>query len=208
MRLGSRIPTEEVLLEFAEAELDSLNYGVGYERSLGRTVVDRLRVTRPSEWSTEERQRLIYTLGSMRGMFILPLLALEPEWSEGTLESSELANLRATLGAWWGDLSPELDLATFISAFEAGKDAPGGGLRSKVSDLASGFDLSRMRGRPILLGEAETGPFTILEGTKRLMALTKRARDGLPVPNSIPIYVGLTPIMSDWMFYALPNPWK
>jgi hypothetical protein len=53
---------------------------------------------------------------------------------------------------------------------------------------------------PILWGHSRTGPFTILEGNKRLVAY---AATSTPPKMKIPVYVGLSPTRCIW---HLPDP--
>lgn len=200
MKLGQAVPTETVLLSFIEAELDSPNRRGGFVQALTAQGVESLLADGPSKWLVSQRQLLLYILGQIRGMFILPLLALAPKWFEATIQPSELSQHHATAGAWWGNLSPSWDLGGFIDSFEAGRDAPDGGFRAKVYDLAANFDPARQRGRPILVGSSPAGMLTVLEGTTRLLAILKRHRDGLDLPESFPVYCGLSPQADQWMF--------
>jgi hypothetical protein len=200
MKLGPVTPTETVLLSFVEAELDSPSRREGFVQAITTQGVESLLAEGPSKWPASQRQLLLYILGRIRGMFILPLLALTPQWFEATIQPSELSHHHSTAGAWWGNLSPNWDLGTFIDSFEAGLDTPEGGFRAKVYELASSFDLARQRGRPILVGPSEGGMLTVLEGTTRLLAILKRQRDGLDLPVSIPIYCGLSQQADQWMF--------
>jgi hypothetical protein len=200
MKLGGEVRTETVLLSFVEAELDSPNRRDRFVQALTIQGVASLLAAGPSNWSASQRQLLLYILGQVRGMFILPLLAQTPRWFEATIQPSELSTHHATAGAWWGNLSPNWELRAFIDSFEAGQDTPDGGFRAKVYELASKFDLTKQRGRPILVGSSEAGMLTVLEGTTRLLAVLKRQRDGLDLPEWIPIYCGLSPQADQWMF--------
>lgn len=200
MRLGPIVSAETVLLSFVEAELDSPSRRAGFVQALTSEGVASLLAAGPSKWPAGQRQLLLYILGQIRGMFILPILALTPQWFEAEISPSELSQHHATAGQWWGSLSPKWDLGTFIDSFEAGQDSPDRGFRAKVYALAAEFDLAKQRGRPILVGSSEAGVLTVLEGTTRLLAILKRQRDGSDLPASIPIYCGLSPEVDRWMF--------
>jgi hypothetical protein len=74
----------------------------------------------------------------------------------------------------------------------------------KVADrrpLALNSQPHRWIGSPILWGHAKPGPFTILEGNHRLVALARSGTSGF----AIPVFVGISPTPCVWHFEDPPN---
>jgi hypothetical protein len=191
MKTDRTATVEEVLLGFAEAELDQC-----LDPASAMFLLSKSAAT----WTLEERRAALMGLGGRRGVMLVPLLALEPKWSEATLPTGEVPSLRSTEGPWFAGLAPNWTLAEFVDSFARGKDSPDPGLKGKVRRLADTFDVAQLRGRPILVGDPGGGPLTVLEGTKRFLAIATRLNEGKPIPDPIPVYVGLTPQIGDWGF--------
>jgi hypothetical protein len=200
MRILAPVDGTTVHASFAEAELCSARWGPRFEKQLPSETVRRLRSTPGTSWSEEDRRLAIDGLESYRPGFFRSVTNLGAIWTDATVSPAEVPGLRVTAGSWWGGLSPKWDLPTLLDSFLAGKDTPEGDSAKRVSDLAKTFDESKCRGRPILVGKTVDGPFTILEGTTRLLAILTRSRSGLSVPDPISVYVGLTPRYAEWIF--------
>jgi hypothetical protein len=199
MKLIRQVQADTALLDFAASEMDSSRWRPHFERCIGAPQVLRLRSKGLENWTVEDQGLALRALDGVRGVMVRPLVGLEPEWWDAAVDLTELPACEATAGSWWGNLSPNWDLGSFIDSFEAGLDTPEPGYRKKVYDLAASFDADSMVGRPILVGEKPgVGALTVLEGTTRLLALLKRKRDGRSVPVTVGTYTGFTPRIDNW----------
>jgi hypothetical protein len=129
-----------------------------------------------------------------------PLLAKLPaaiSWQSGELQTTELAELRTIKNCGWNQLCPDNVLRNVIYPQLASNEA-----RQKIDGLLHsvrdpGFDKTL-----ILIGQSKSGPFTILDGNPRAVALFLNLRDGRSADGAIPIYLGLSPLMNLCLWFA------
>ncbi len=199
MRFGSRVTVTDVLSTFAEAEVSSPRYGRFYEKLLEPATLARLRAVPAVGWTDSDRAAAIRVLRSYRGGFIEPLLALGGKWLDGAVAVGELGDLRTTESPGFRILSADLRLLSLVVSIEVGgKDE--GNLGPAIRSLAAMPDSFAARGRPLLAGTSRRGPFVVAEGTTRLSAALLRSRAGAPVPEELPVYVGIQPRLREWGF--------
>jgi len=191
-------------LVLAEVELSSARWGGQFDALLDPEVARRLRSTSASLWMQRDRELVNRAFDSYRGGFLRSITALGVTWTEATISPGEISLLRVTAGPWWGGLTPAWDLATLLAAINRGRDTPDPTFSRGVRELTRSFDPAKVRGRPILVGQAAEGPLTILEGTTRLLAVLSKFGAKQLVPAAIPVYVGLTPRFGEWEFRGSP----
>jgi hypothetical protein len=194
MQIGKQVDRYTILRTFAEAESDSERWREKFERVLGPEGAGLLRNNRPADWSPDLRALSIAALLAYRG-FIVGLLDLPGDWFEASIRPQEIAGLQATTG--FAPITQTLRIGDTLDEFEKG-NLGDGGFNSDVKARSVGFDLARIRGRPVLAAETRDGPFTIVEGTTRLATMLFLNRTGRTFPDQIPIYIGIVPRLLRW----------
>lgn len=83
-----------------------------------------------------------------------------------------------------------------------------------IAELAEGdpknrldepFDLAKMQGKPMLVSYSAAGPWCVLEGTHRLVAIQRLVAAGTPPIESLEVIVGICEQATDWHMWR-PNP--
>ncbi|MGD0257257.1 MAG: hypothetical protein ABSB90_05180 [Thermoplasmata archaeon] len=200
VRVKSPAYGRAALATFAEAELDSSEYGKFFDRLIPPETLVVLRSRRSPRWSPEETSEAIAALMAYRGGFIQPFLDLKPEWHWAEVDIEGVAELRSTEQPGFLELAPNLDLGTMVASLEAGKETSDGSFARRYKELRTDFLPPAVRGRPILVAKAETGPFTVMEGTTRLCAMLGLHRAGAEVEAAILVYLAVTPLRDEWPF--------
>jgi hypothetical protein len=195
MRFGRAIDRYAILGTFAEAESDSERWRTKFEQTIGAPALAKLRGIRPADWPPYLRAVAMAALLAHRGGFVVGLLELPGDWFEATVMLDEIAALQATTG--FAQITPTLRIGDILDEFANG-NLGDGGFNSDVKVRSIGFDLSRIRGRPVLAAESRNGPFTIVEGTTRLATMLSLSRTGRTFPDPIPVYVGIVPWLLRW----------
>ena len=119
----------------------------------------------------------------------------------GELDSSELSNLRIMNYGPHTRLAPTRTLSAFAEKLDAQQAQPGeDGFGENYRIVRATFRFESVRGRPILVAETVSGPFTLLEGYTRLTVMTSMWRAGKIDSKPIPILLGVCPRLKEWSF--------
>lgn len=192
----------DLLWEFALAETQNdERHGRMYSQGLGPELFHRVRANRREELTRADWERLRTTVVATRPEYLSPLLSLELTWNTGWMETREIAELRTPGLNLFRSLAPSRGLAEFVTSLESGKPVSGLAVEENFRRIRPSFDLSRMLGAPVVIGERSTGPFTIVEGMTRLSVLCSRERHAELVPPGIRLIVGLGSRAKEWPFY-------
>jgi hypothetical protein len=194
------LPVEEdtVLASFAEAEFSSPRHGPRLAQLVTPAVLARLQGATSSSWTAMERGAAIAALFAYRGLFFRPISALDPAWSETTLEIGDLPDLRTTNLLGFRDLATDLRLGTLVGALESGRHTSDGDWERNYHQLRLEYDPNIVRGRPCLIAGQETGPYTVFEGTTRLCVLIALHNEGKLPSGRVLTYLGITPRRDEW----------
>jgi hypothetical protein len=195
------VSADGIFGQLAFAELSSPLLLEYYDREVGSARTAKLRGSAYEEWSPTDRAAVENAARKMRGGYLGPILALEPDWYVGLLDVSELARVRLIRLAAFSAIAPSRLLDQFVAALDAGRDTPGDRFGAKYRLLRPNFDPSRMRGLPILVAEMEEGPYTEVEGLTRMSCLLSRRTNGEVTPDSISAILGVSPRIRQWSFY-------
>jgi hypothetical protein len=149
--------------------------------------------------------RLKSAVLNVRFPILLDLLQLDIVWYGAELDPSDLPDVRIMNYEPHVRLAPSRTLSAFTAAIDAGQNPPG---ESEFSEsyrvVRDTFRSDSVRGRPILVAEAASGPFTLLEGYTRLTILTSLWSAG-KINFQIPILLGICPRLKEWHQYILLN---
>jgi hypothetical protein len=195
------VSSDGIFGQLALAELSSPLMLTYYDEEMGAARAARLRGSPHEEWSPADRAAVEGAARKMRGGYLDPILALEPDWYTGVLEVSELPRVRLIrLGAFLG-IAPNRRLDQFVAALDAGGDTSDDGFGEKYRLLRPNFDPARMRGLPILVAEREEGPYTEVEGLTRMSCPLSKMTRREAVPDSVSAILGVSPRICEWNFY-------
>jgi hypothetical protein len=195
------VSADAIFGQLALAELSSPLMLAYYDGEIGAARAARLRGSPYEEWSPVDRAAVEDAARKMRGGYLGPIMALEPDWYVGLLEVSELPKVRLIRLAAFSAIAPNRLLDQFVAALDAGRDTPDDGFGAKYRLLRPSFDPSRMRGLPILVAEVEEGPYTEVEGLTRMSCLLSKKTNGEAVPDSISAILGVSARIREWNFY-------
>jgi hypothetical protein len=201
MRRTGRATVRDLLWNFARAEFELPPQGPRHTQPI---LSDRLRegVARGARerFTRADWAQLREAVLSTRATIVSPLFTLVRSWFLAELEPDDLAKLRVMNLRIFTSLVPSRRLPDLAAALDRG-------VFPEVWDprhyrhLRAAFDLDRMYGLPIVVGERSAGPLIIVEGTTRLSVIaTKQARgewDGRPVPTLI----GVGAQLGTWEWY-------
>lgn len=123
-----------------------------------------------------------------------------------------LAHFLAHRTRWFVASCPVQDIGAInlCRYFERYPDLPGHPNIRTVAELAEcdpknrldePFDLAKMRGRPMLVSNTEAGPWCLLEGTHRLVAIHRLVDAGKAPFESFEIVVGICERARDWRMW-------
>jgi len=201
MRSLRAVSADAVFGQLALAELSSPLMLAYYDGEIGGQRAARLRGSPYEGWSPADRAAVEDAARKMRGGYLGPILALEPDWYVGLLDTSELPRVRLIRLAAFSAIAPSRLLDQFVAALDLGRDTPDDGFGAKYRLLRPIFDPSRMRGLPILVAEIEEGPYTEVEGLTRMSCLLSKKTKGEAVPDSISAILGVSSRIREWNFY-------
>ncbi len=173
------VGVEAVLRSFAIAELDRL-LGQSRQAAPAETRAFEERVVAGTA-TFAEWQQLLTGIVIARGPLLAFFLYRPTRWHEADCAHAALASVR--LIRYWQDQRPisSADVAELL------RNEPG-------EVLIRNFDRAKMRGRPILVGSSEAGPWYAIEGAHRLTTILSVG----PVLPEEPVYVGICPSLHEW----------
>ncbi len=194
---------DEVVAAWLRAEMDSPRFGHHLRLSdVDRQIIERPDLNDPAE-NALRRELLRYRDD------ILTTISQDTVWWEVELAAEDLSRLLAINYPAWEIYSG--GTGKLLKVAEAIRD----GIRPPADDPKVADGLAAIQenvrgiyrtladgksvGPLILLGQKATGPFTVIEGNKRVVALCWRhCLDIVPCP-AVPAYVGLTPAPCPWL---------
>lgn len=209
MNLADRRPTdrEDVLLEFAVAEVVSPCLGPGFARAVGDEFrLERLQTLPISEWTENDRAAAIRGVLGTRPGYADVVADRPQEWFSAATPVGELGEVRVIDHRPFVDIARSRRLADFVEALDEGADTQGDDFGEKYHKLRPVFDPAKMRGRPILVAQTDKGPFVEAEGLGRISCLYSMLRKCESVPSSLAVLVGLGPRIEEWGFFGKDLP--
>lgn len=129
-------------------------------------------------------------------------LPKDTEWFQVELESSDLNNIRVFPRAQWRKLAQGNFCVTEICdsiAAGTGRDAVGEKFLVKIENLRNDYQRSASLGAVLLIGQSESGPFTIIDGNHRLVAAILASPEMMN--QKLRLYCGLSPSMHKCCWY-------
>src|SRR6266581_2180645 len=160
------LPTSERDLwwNWAIAELDSTRFGEDFRSLIPIELQTKLRAGRRDVLTQSDWHELKGAVLKFRFPILLDLLQLGIDWYQGELDPSDLPDVRIMNYEPHVKLAPSRTLSTFAATLDAGRNPPGEGeFEVNYRTVRDTFSPDKIRGRPILVGEAASGPFTLLE---------------------------------------------
>jgi hypothetical protein len=106
-----------------------------------------------------------------RGPLLDGLLPIVTEWYAGGLPVGELSQLRIINFAPFVAVASCRMFERLVDHIETGRQIADTDLAENCRRISTGFDIGRMRGRPILVGETINGPYFLVEGYTRCSLL-------------------------------------
>lgn len=199
--LGSE---QDLWWNWAVAELDSARFGDAFRRWIPTDLQTRVLANRRDDLTVDDWAQLKTAVLNVRFPILLDLLLLGTDWYLGDLDSIELPSLRVMNYEPHVRLAPSRNLAALAKELDAGRNPPGEDeFGNNYRTIRDAFLLDRARGRPILVAEDSSGPFTMLEGYTRMTAMTSlAAAERIHIP-SVPILLGVCPRLHDWHQYGV-----
>lgn len=188
--------------EWGRAETDSLRFSDDLRAMMTKQIRGNLDANRRDSMSESEWRRLSDAIVRFRSPLLDGLNELGVTWLRATLMLGELCDLRLMSLPKFQAVSPTLLLSEFTTNLERGVMVPGDpGFMAGYRALRDGFDFTSLRGSPVLVCEARSGPYTILEGYTRLSALCTRHSQRTPVPTAVEVLLGVCERLSEWRLY-------
>ena len=200
MIVGEPVPEEPVLLAFAQSEIFSRRWSGGLARHLTEAVAERVRYSPREEWSEADREAVLGAVRASRPPLLDPLLRLRAGWFDASMEAAALPDLYVPTAPEYRGLAPDGRLTTLVQEVEKGRDTPDAEFSGGYRRMEREFAASRWQGRPCLVASGPEGPYTVFEGLTRLGVLLARRQGGKPVPDPMPVYLGITERLADWGF--------
>lgn len=188
---------EMAVWSFVVAELDSPRWTQRLEPRLSRGLVEKLRLNDFSALNRDDLPFLRAALLAHRGSYVEPLLQATTRWARGELRAECLEFLRVIAEPDFVIRSTNRQLGQFAEGTERGVpsipdfDEPYHVMKAR-------FRRERMKGTPILVSPARSGPYTIAEGLTRLTLLTSLKRQGTAPVGTMPVIFGVNPAFSEW----------
>ena len=132
-----------------------------------------------------------------------PLLARLPdstEWHFGSLDEQELEGLYVIRNDDWGEICPGYQLGKVCYPEGCSEKT-----RKKIKDILATVARPEFDRTIILIGTNARGPFTILDGNHRAVAMVLAVKNGGLSGIRIPAFLGLSPMMGSCVWYACPQ---
>jgi hypothetical protein len=204
MKILRTASEEAILASFAESEFSSARHrddAASWIQS--ETARTRILSTHPTEWSVGDRALAIEAIRGYRQPILGGLFALKPSWHVAEISQDELASLRPLDFAPFNALAPDRRLGTLVGAMDAGRDTPNDGFAFGYRSLKKTFRVEAVLGLPAVAAKTKGGPFVVFDGLTRLCVLCSRVGSGETIPTPIPLFVALTPRLSEWRWAGL-----
>jgi hypothetical protein len=188
------------------AELDSTRFGDAFRYWIPPDLQTKIRMDRREALTDIEWDRLKAAVISVRFPILLDLLLLGIVWHTGDLDPSDLPDVRIMNYDPHVKLAPSRTLVDFAAALDDNGNPPGEeGFGDNYRKARDTFRIYKVRGRPILVAETKSGPFTMLEGYTRLTVMTSLWKAGEFDSESIPILLGVCARLKEWRQFVCWN---
>ncbi len=194
---------DEIILDVAYAEVASARWFGAYALHLG----DRAKTLAHlplADWNASDRDAARSVAAALREPVLGPILATHSQLFLASVRSGELAQVRLMNLPQFQRFAPTGMLSEFVKNLDAGKPMPDDGFANSFRAVRPTFDPARMRGRPILVAEKREGPFIEAEGLTRMSCLLSMEAAGAAVPESIQVFLGISPDLGRWPFFRYP----
>lgn len=128
---------------------------------------------------------------------LLDRLPKPVRWQVATMQAGDLERLRLIAQCGWDDKSPGnlLHSVRFPNAFDIKSVERIISIRRRINQV--NFERTL-----ILIAVNETGPFTIIDGNHRATAMMMAKRSGNFEETGSPVYIGISPRMSECQWYV------
>ena len=184
-REWKRVTESSVLRAWAIAETTTEKAPLRQAVREGR-LRDKLLGGRSDDLSEPEWQALERAILQTRGPMLTGLLSLRPDWHEGDMPVSRLADMRFFNVPAWTAKTPSRNFGDLAGR----RHLPG------VEPEFRGF--ATRTERPIAVAASLDGPFCLIEGYTRCASLLRDHRAGMASREQVPMVVGVTPRIAEW----------
>jgi hypothetical protein len=189
----------DVFWNFARAETDSVRFSKYYEPGLSARVLDLLRVDDRAAMSESEWKDLSRVVRQVRGGVLELPLRLGAVWHFGKLPVAALPEVRVMNLPQFVAVAPTRTLREFVKALDRGVRLPGDEpFGENYRRLLQQFDLSKMRGVPVVVSPSITGPYELIEGVTRTSIILSRSMVSESVLSGVPALLGVSPGLADY----------
>jgi hypothetical protein len=202
VRLGSQ---RDLWWDWAIAELDSARFGAGLSSFMTVELQTKVRAGERDALTQSDWDSLKDAVTNFRKPILLDLLRFPTIWYQGELDSSDLPGVRIMNYERHVKIAPSRTLSDFAAALDAGRNSGENDFGGNYRKVRAAFRVDRIRGRPILVGEAKSGPFILLEGYTRMTVMTSLSREGKFSSQPIPVLFGVCRRLKEWYLYDLSN---
>jgi O-antigen/teichoic acid export membrane protein len=191
--LRRRVIEEHIIVEFLRNDLRSPEFG-RYQN-----IADKL-VAAP-DLRDDDQNEVRRALFNVRHRALWRELPKDTKWFEAEIKPSDLHRLRVFPRAQWrrlalGDFGLTQIARRMLDNYYRNR-VPSGFL-NKIEDLRDNLTQDSIARAVLLIGETESGPFTILDGNHRLVAALLVSPEML---GKFRFYCGLSPRMAECCWY-------
>ena len=147
-------------------------------------------------------QALEAAIRMFRAPLLRSLLPIAREWYTCALPMRELENLKVTVGfPPFAQAAPSGLFGELASVPTTERPIPA----DAISRLRSGFDLTAMKGCPIVVAESTQGPYLLVEGYTRCCVALLKHREGEFDEGRMPLFLGIVSGLAEWEWAKAPT---
>ena len=184
---SNSVVEEKWVLEWARAETTRLVKGHFISESVATRSNANMRL------SPDQKRSLRKAICDHRGPFFGHFTAHPTNWFEASCPVADIGRLHLCTHF---ETEHKVDgiVRNFPTVAALAKGDPSFGVKGK-------FELASIRGRPMLVSDSSSGPWCVLEGTNRLVAIHRLVEAGKCPFESVPIIVGVCPTAKEWHWW-------
>ena len=192
IRLRRRISENEVVAEVLQSDFQCPEFNEYHEAVA--SLVDA------PDLQNEEENRVRRALLFLRHGALWRELPKTTEWFEAEIRSADLHRIRVFPRAHWRKLALGDFTITQVVQRIVAEGYHDEGFRAKIEDLRNHleYDSTAVAGAVLLIGESESGPFTVLDGNHRLLAAMLATPEAV---DRLRFFCGLSPDMAQCCWY-------
>jgi len=193
VRLRRPVSEDEVIAEFLRNDFHSPVFKQ-YQTALGN-LVDA------PDLQHDGQNKVRRALFNVRHRALWKELPKDTEWFEAEIEMKDLDRVRVFPRAQWRKFAlGDFDLTQVAQRIvdDRYRDRASGAFLAKIDDLRAHLKQEAVGGAVLLIGETESGPFTILDGNHRLVAALLTSAQAL---KRFRFLCGLSPKMAQCCWY-------